>query len=349
VIPVNIYNLKVMYPEIAREWHPTKNGDLTPDRVRPACGLKVWWRCAKGHEWQAFVFNRTRGNNCPYCGGYRASEENNLLTVSPETAKLWHPTKNGNLGPDQVTPQSTKKVWWMCSKGHEWKAGVGNVYRSKTGCPYCSGRKPSKEYSLSALYPHLAKQWHPLKNGTLTPDQVTPGSDKRVWWRCKNGHEWQAIIGNRTRKKYNCPYCVNHIVSKENNLLVRYPELAKQWHPTKNGKLTPDNVMPGTLRKVWWQCRHGHSWKASVASRTNRGTGCPHCYRLAKTKKYSFAALYPEIARQWHPFKNDDLTPKELSPSVPLSVWWRCEHGHEWIATIRERIKGGGCPYCTGK
>jgi hypothetical protein len=349
VKPDDTHNLKVLFPEIAGEWHPTKNGDLTPDKVNPAGRVKAWWRCAKGHEWQAWVFNRTRGNNCPYCCGNRATKENNLLIVSPETAKLWHPTKNGSLGPDQVTPHSKKKVWWMCNKGHEWKAFVGNMHRSKTGCPYCSGRRPSKEYNLLTLYPHLARQWHPFRNGVLTPDQVTPGSDKRVWWRCSKGHEWQAIVGNRTRKNYDCPYCANYFVSKENNLLVRYPELAKQWHPTKNGRLTPDKVMPGTTRKVWWRCRYGHSWAATVASRSSHGTGCPHCHRSTATKDNNFAVIHPEIARQWHPYKNEDLTPEEFSPRAPLSVWWLCPQGHEWIATIAERSSGGGCPYCTGK
>jgi hypothetical protein len=349
VLRDDIYNLKVLYPEIAREWHPTKNGDLTPDRVKPACGSKVWWRCTKGHEWQAYVFNRTRGNKCPYCSGNRADEDNNLLMVSPETAKLWHPTKNGDLGPDQVTPQSAKKVWWLCGKGHEWQSAVGNVYRSKKVCPYCSGRKPWKKYSLLALYPRLAREWHPTKNGTLTPDQVTPGSDKRVWWQCKKGHEWRAIIGNRTRKKYKCPYCVNHIVSKENNLLARFPKLSRQWHPTKNGKLKPDKVMPGTLRKVWWQCPNGHSWQACVASRTGRGTGCPHCYREARLNYYNFAVRHPKIAKQWHPIKNQDLKPEEFSSRSPLNVWWRCEHGHEWIASINERSRGSGCPHCNAK
>jgi hypothetical protein len=347
------HNLKALFPEVAREWHPAKNGDLTPDKVKPAARLKAWWQCDKGHQWQAFVFNRTRGNNCPYCNRRKASKENNLLAVSPETAKLWHPTKNGDLSPDQVTPHSGKKVWWRCRKGHEWKTTVGGMQSSKTGCPYCSGRIASEVYNLAVLFPELVKEWHPTKNGNLTPEQVTPGSDRKVWWQCKKGHEWQAIIGNRTRKKYNCPYCVNHFVAKDNNFQVRYPELARQWHPTKNGKLTPDKVMPGSLRKVWWICRYGHVWKAALASRTNRGVGCPHCQRvngrksLRVTGNSNLAVVFPEIAREWHPEKNEELQPEEWSPYDPLSVWWRCREGHEWVATIEERTNGSDCPHCT--
>ena len=32
-------------------------------------------------------------------------------------------------------------------------------------------------------YPHLVKEWHPTKNGDLTPKDVTYGSNKKVWWR----------------------------------------------------------------------------------------------------------------------------------------------------------------------
>ena len=50
-------------------------------------------------------------------------------------------------------------------------------------------------------YPHLVKEWHPTKNGELTPNDITHGSDKKVWWRCPKGHTYDAAISKRTRKK----------------------------------------------------------------------------------------------------------------------------------------------------
>ena len=84
-------------------------------------------------------------------------------------------------------------------------------------------------------YPQLKKEFHPSKNENLKPEHFTKGSDKKIWWKCTKDHEWQAIVGNRTRGQ-NCPYCSGKRVSKENNLKVLFPKLAKEWHPTKNKK-----------------------------------------------------------------------------------------------------------------
>ena len=65
------YNLAKLHPNLAKEWHPTKNEDLEPTDVTPGSDQKVWWRCLKNpkHEWQALVYSRARGSGCPYCAG----------------------------------------------------------------------------------------------------------------------------------------------------------------------------------------------------------------------------------------------------------------------------------------
>ena len=83
---------------------------------------------------------------------------------------------------------------------------------------------------------------------------------------CHQGHDWRAVVKDRTSGK-GCPYCAGRRVGKDNNLAVRYPDLIKEWHPTKNGKLTPHKVMPGSHRKVWWICDQGHEWKANISNR----------------------------------------------------------------------------------
>ena len=148
-----------------------------------------------------------------------------------ELSQEWHPLKNDKLKPEQFTPGSERKVWWLCSRGHEWAATVNNRTGKGNSCPYCSGRIPSKDYSLAVKFPNLVKQWHPTKNKDLTPDQVTPGSGKKVWWKCNSGHEWESRIGHRTNGT-GCPYCAGQRATKENNLAVKYPVLSKEWHQT---------------------------------------------------------------------------------------------------------------------
>jgi uncharacterized protein YndB with AHSA1/START domain len=132
-----------------------------------------------------------------------------LIVTNPKLASEWHPTKNGHLTPSDVTAGSDKKVWWKCPKGsdHEWDAKVQERSRGN-GCPICSNRRVVKSNSLAFINPELSKQWHPTKNVTLTPCDVTASSGKRVWWKCPKGddHEWQAPIASRN-KGIGCPYC----------------------------------------------------------------------------------------------------------------------------------------------
>ena len=130
-------------PDLAKEWHPTKNGQLTPKSVNIGSNVKYWWIGPCGHEWDASVVNRAKGKGCPYCAKKKVLPGfNDLKTYNPELAKEWHPTKNGDLKPEEIAPHSNKKVWWQCSKGHEWEAVV-NSRSSGRGCPLC--RKKSNK------------------------------------------------------------------------------------------------------------------------------------------------------------------------------------------------------------
>lgn len=109
----------------------------------------------------------------------------------------WHPTKNEDLKPEDVTAKSRKKVWWMCNSGHGWKATVFNRYKGH-GCPYDSGRRISKALEF-------AKEWHPTKNGDLEFEDVIVSYHKKVWWMCACGHEWEATVSNRI-KGHGCQF-----------------------------------------------------------------------------------------------------------------------------------------------
>lgn len=113
-------DLATVNPDLAAEWHPTKNHSLLPSQVAAGTKRKVWWKCHLGHEWEAAVSSRNKGSGCPYCAGQRAIPGvNDLSTVSPGVAAEWHPSKNGPLCPNQVMPKSSKKVWWLGKCGHE--------------------------------------------------------------------------------------------------------------------------------------------------------------------------------------------------------------------------------------
>jgi len=341
------------FPEIAKEWHPTRNGDLRPDQVRPGSTKRVWWRCTGNppHEWETLVWSRTRGQTgCPVCCGSGLSPEVSFAATHPEVAKEWHPTRNGDLRPDQMRAGSERHAWWRCSRDptHEWRAIIGNRARGHT-CPMCSGRVATPATSIQALYPEVARNWHPTRNGKLTPDQVKLHAKRRFWWRCPvdRRHEWQASPSAMAR----CPICVGKKVIFESSLAGAAPEIAREWHPTRNGDRRPGELYKHSLVRVWWQCAVDplHEWENTIAARVKNGTGCPYCGGRAAGPNTSLRALHPEIAREWHPTKNRPLTPDTVVPGAAARVWWRCHVNprHRWQARVCDRTaNGSGCPVC---
>ncbi len=261
----------------------------------------------------------------------------------------WHYEMNHPMLPDFYSPGSNKMVWWRCLKGddHVWKAPI--VARTVGGgCPICSGKKVVESNNLSALYPELAKEWHPTKNKELTPIDVVPGSNKKVWWQCSKGddHVWQTSVAKRT-KGDGCPICSNRIIVKSNCLETLNPQLASEWHPAKNGAISPRNVSPGSNKKAWWKCNKAsdHEWEAVIVSRDN-GMGCPMCSNQIVVNSNCLATLNPELAKQWHPTKNKNLTPYNVVPGSGKKVWWLGTCGHEWETSVRNRTAGKDCYRC---
>ena len=480
-------SLAELNPTLAAEWHPTRNYPLTPHDVTPGNGRKAWWLCSRGHEWDAVISSRNAGCGCPYCSNRKLLVGfNDLATINPTVASQWHPAKNGNLSPMDVTANNQKKVWWLCEKGHEWEARIANRNHG-CNCPICSGKQVLHGYNdLATVHPEIAAQWHPTRNGTHTPEQFTAMSNKKAWWVCKKGHEWIAAISHRSNGR-GCPECSNeartsfpeqtilfylgqvttalnryhldarteidvylpeyrigieydglfyhsseasflreqkkktkllkngiiliqvketklpqvnrpdehlfylppgpsdnalnhligllilhinsltdlsfhadinvardririleqyHINEKNNSLAMRNPLLACQWHPTKNGTLKPEYVTVYSNKKVWWLCEKGHEWEAVINSRKD-GVGCPYCAgKRAIPGKTDLATVNPKLAAQWHPNKNGMLKPTDVTEKSNKRVWWLCEKGHEWEAVIGSRSKGIGCPIC---
>ena len=270
-------DLQTLNPILAKEWNYEKNSGLTPMDVSLSSGKKVWWKCGKGHEWQATLDSRSGGKGCPYCSGrFAVKGETDLQTLNPTLAKEWNYEKNNGLTPLAVTANSSKKIWWECSKGHEWKATIGSR-NAGSRCPYCSGKLVIiGETDLQTVNKKLANEWNYDKNNGLTPMVVLPKSNKKVWWKCTQGHEWQATISSRNND-IGCPYCSGRFPIKgKNDLQTVNPNLANEWNYEKNNGLTPADVMPNSGKKVWWKCSQGHEWQTTIYNR-NKGSGCPIC------------------------------------------------------------------------
>lgn len=402
-------DLQTVNPALSKEWNYDKNNGLTPTDVLPSSNKKVWWKCGKGHEWQAMIRSRNDGRGCPYCSGRHAvNGKNDLQTVNPVLATEWNYERNCGLMPMDVLPNSNKKVWWKCSKGHEWQSTVANR-NNGNGCPYCLGRYAVKgENDLQTVNPALAKEWNYEKNDDLKPEEFTANSNKDVWWKCSKGHVWHASIANRS-KGNGCPVCnserktsfpeyalayylkrsgldvVHSYRAKGYELDIYIPSLkiaieydGYYWHKNrmrkdieKNYKCKKDGiklyrlreglpplndssidyivqenqknlskVLEAVLSEIIGDCISVDMETDAVAIEN---------LRVLTEKENSLFFSNPETTGEWHYEKNGVLKPEHFAPNSHRKVWWKCQIGHEWQASIANRNKGRGCPYCSGK
>lgn len=344
-------DLATVNPQLALEWDYEKNKPLTPNMVTKGYYQKVWWRCKVGHEWEALVSSRSKGNGCPVCSNKTIlSGYNDLASQRPDIVMEWNASRN-KIHPSEVSIFSHQKVWWKCSLGHEYESSVADKSIGN-GCPYCSGKKVLAGFNdLDTLCPNVAREWDYSKNGKIKPNMVTKSSNQSFWWVCAQGHSWKATVNNRTAKNAcGCPICGGKkILQGYNDLATTHPQLALEWDYEKNYPITPQMVTKGNNQSFWWKCSLGHEWRTSVNSRTGvKPTGCPICKGRKILQGYNdLATTHPLIASEWNYEHNGELTPEMVSRGSQKKVWWKCRRGHEWEAVIQNRTsRDSRCPYC---
>ena len=279
-------DLVTVHPELAAEWDFGRNGDLRPDGVRFNSTKQVWWRGGCGHEWQMSPRQRAaEGLGCPYCSGHRVlADFNDLASQHPELLAEWDWGLNGDLRPDGIVSGSARRVWWRCGHGHAWRISAYNrTGGADRGCPYCGDRKVLKGYNdLRTTHPKIAREWNKERNGDLKPTDVIASSNKRVWWKCEEGHEWSGLIANRARKGKadpGCPYCSGRkVLAGFNDLATTHPDIAAMWHPRMNKRLKPTGVQAVSRKLAWWRASAATStrWPSATGWGTSRAAA-PYC------------------------------------------------------------------------
>jgi hypothetical protein len=395
-------------PKLIAEWHPVKNGSVLPDDLTHGSNKKAWWQCRRGHEWEATIDSRTRGNGCPFCAGKKPSDEYNFAAVHPCLLIEWDYSKN-EKAPSQYLPQSNQSVWWTCGRGHQWRAPIDRRVRG-AGCPSCTNQTSKNELrvytELAAAVPNVfhrhkldgvevdvylpdfrfaieydGKFWHrqlekkdSLKHGYLASLGVTLLRIREAPLPKLQAKDIIIPTGSFLTKATidqivaildpgSCYLSEVHFVAEdtyltyldhfpspfpERSLARLNPELAREWHPSKNGPLTPQNFTQSAKPKVWWQCSRGHEWKAAIYSRNLGGHSCPYCAGFRATKEANMAVTHPHLAKIFHPEKNGDLTPYKVKAGTGLRLWWRCHCGFEWQQSGDKlsRVRTEPCANC---
>lgn len=353
-------SLKDVFPEIAAEWHPYKNGDSVPEDYRPHSNKKVWWMCSFGHEWESTINNRTgtyrRG--CPHCSA-------RLRTSFPEKAIFYYVSKlfddaiscaTVELGDETVSFD----VWiesihtaieydgghWHTDKKREDRKnrlcldnGIKMIRVSEPGCVKYNDIisvvriERGDDRSFKTLDDAISSVFDALgRSGSVSVD-----SDRD---EC----EIRSLINSS-------------IV--ENSFGKNCPDAASEWHPTKNGSITPYTVSHHSGFKAWFVCENNHEYRMSVANRA-KGCGCLTCAmkkcgmeKMMPDAGKSLADMFPESLAAWHPTNNGDMTPWDVTPCSNKKFWWSCvECGDDYVAAPMKKTRYGGgflCASCARK
>ena len=251
-----------------------------------------------------------------------------LADLYPEIAAQadgWDPTV--------ATLGSARSMQWKCELGHKWNTSVRHrVLGSK--CPTCTNVKILPGFNdLATTHPELAAQavgWDPTTLGA--------GANMSVDWQCEFGHQWKTSVAHR-QDGTGCPVCLNRkVLPGFNDLATTHPELAAQadgWDPRTLGA--------NSHQKKNWKCSHGHEWSAACYSRT-LGKGCPICSGNVVLSGFNdLETAYTELAAE-----ADGWDPSAVTWGSGKKRAWICAEGHRWNAIIGNRIKGVGCPMCSG-
>lgn len=271
-----INDLATIDPELAGEWHPVRNGALTPDLVAPGYTAAVYWQPPCGHWFESPPAQRRGDRRCQVCVDKRVYPgQNDFATLHPDLVGDLAPGQDVNLA--QVRATSRKRgVKWLAPCGHLYIATPLERHEDPLPpeCQRCRGKRSPKRVDLPTVahVPWLLALWDHEANGALKPSEVRAGDGRQfVAWRCSQGHQWKR---QPRYQKPDCGYCANRaLLPGVNDLATVNPALAAQWHPTKNGDLTPDQVMPKSDLEVWWLGPCGHDWQARIGNRSN-GSGC---------------------------------------------------------------------------
>ena len=433
-----VNDLETVNPHIANEWDYTRNKG-TPRDYMSGSTYRAHWICSKcDHRWEACIRDRVKSKwqSCPICTAVKRGQQRHEQAIkkqgsitNPLLLKEWDYEKN-DKGPSEYTPQSNESVFWICSTcGYQFQAKINNRQNRNGGCACCSHQILVKGINdLSITHPKLTVEWHPTKNGELTPRDVSYGMSKTIWWLCPEGHEYQATLNHRSSGT-NCPICSKgrqtsfaeqavffYVQKVFPDAISRYTEIFSRgmevdiyipsirlaieydgmaWHkedklqrekekyricqehgirllrlkekmPTENaytadeylgiqGNMYEHKPLAQTIRFLldkidpktnFLTRRSPFSIRSKVDINIERDEMEIRSY-MTTLRSGSLAEIHPDLVKEWNIPKNQGLTADKVRAYSDMVVWWTCATcSHDFRASINHRSNGTGCPMC---
>lgn len=347
--------LRESHPELASQWDTKKNQSGSTDTVTSGSHKKVWWVCDKGHSWEASVKNRAvKGSGCPYCSGRKATAETSIKVTFPELYEAMIRYGKQKANPEAVKKTARAKVMLKCDHGHIWQS-TPHKYSNWSGgclCPYCGNRELLIGFNdLETLYPDVAALWDSEKNGKQASEVIVKSDrhKEKLHWVCPEGHTWTNHV-SQVVKHPGCPVCKGQeIVVGYNDLSITRPDLYAELDDSYKNEESLSKIFPHSNVKLLWNCPKGHGSYEMLVSKRADGAGCPVCAGNAlHVGVNDLQSQRPDVLSQWDYNKNT-LLPNQVSVGTIKKVWWTCDNGHSYEASVSKRTSGSGCPYCANK
>ena len=340
------------HPELLVEWDYNRN-DKSPEEYTSGSQKSVWWICKKGHSWKTAIAYRCKGTGCPKCSEERqvSFPEKTILyylrKIIPDIQANYRADWTSSYEMDMYLEDQKIAIEYDGIYGHSKPDGIArDVRKNKVcadnnvtlirirehGCP--STESSSIDYILNEennLQPAIQFILRTIWRFSGRDERTVPIPDVNI---ARDSGEIYSLI------EYS---------EKEKSLKSIAPDIAAMWHPVKNGKLTPEYVSYMSSKVVWWLGKCGHEWRSPVAYEASSGL-CPYCSGKRILVGFNdLQTVNPGIASEWNYNRNNSLTPAEVTAGSGKKVWWKCEKGHEWYASIVSRNRGNGCPICANR
>lgn len=297
-------------PELVAGWRDPRSylgllvEDLCAGVAGKNVGLTYSLRCPEGHKIDTVVRSFVT-TGCPWCRANvtRAKPSESIRSADPELAAIWHPTRNGDLTPENTPVNYRKPLWWKSVQccGYEWQeditqrtlgrrpqAGRGHFY-----CPRCQ----SVWGSLAWQDPELAAEWHP--DNDFTAWHVKPFSAGRaVKWRCSvnPAHEWEAAVIDRSAGRL-CPLCSTAGTSQVEKTFLRAAQaIDPEAAPAKIGRWLVDVLVPNAKLVIEYDGEYWHRGKHDTDVRKTRALIAAG-YRVARVRENDLPHLDMENSR----------------------------------------------------
>jgi hypothetical protein len=119
-------------------------------------------------------------------------------------------------------------------------------------------------------------------------------------------------------------------LTKDNNLLIKHPEICKKWNYEKN-ELGPESYTSNSDKKVWWKCKNNHEWESTIDNR-NKGRGCPYCSKsVSKLSQEWLDKLNVKIREYKIPYTNYKVDGYDPETNTAYEFYGDRWHGNPLI------------------